>query len=119
MINAAVIQDGKAAAAQSAGLHAEVAAVFLHHDVGSGLRRAEETVLALIDGEFFGDAASIGGVVVVPAGVELLELDRVWPVAIDLVGAHVDEHGLRGMQTCGLQQVEGAGGIDVKVIKGT
>ena len=38
-------------------------------------------------------------------------------VAVDLVGAHQDEHGLGGVPARGFQQVERARGVDVEVIE--
>jgi hypothetical protein len=72
-----VVRAGEAAAAQGAAFHAEVAPVFLHHDIGGDLRRAKEAVLALVDGELLGDAAGVSGIVVVPAGV--VTMSRSWP----------------------------------------
>ena len=65
-----VIGSGEAATAQCTGGHAEVAAVLLDHHIGSYLGGSEEGVLALIDGEVFGNAVGIGWIGIVPAGIE-------------------------------------------------
>ena len=54
--DAVVVGAGEAAAAQAAGGHVEIPAIFLNHDVGSDFGGAEERVLGLIDGESLGDA---------------------------------------------------------------
>ncbi len=74
-------------------------------------------MLALINGEFLGNATDIGWIVIIPAGVQLFELDGVGTATINLVGAHVDEHGLRGTESGGFQKVQGAGSVRVKIIK--
>ena len=97
-LDAAVVRAGQAAAAQTAGLHAEVAAVFLHHDVAGDLGGAEEAVLALVDAQRLVDAVVVAPVGVVPARRQFVQWQFVGRVAIDLVGAHVDEHAPRGMR---------------------
>jgi len=44
-----------------------------------------------VDRKGFRDAVCIGGVVVVPAGFQLFQANRVGLVPIDLVGRHMDE----------------------------
>ena len=90
-LDAAVVGPGETAAAQTAGGQSEIAAVFLDHDIGCYLGRAKERVLGLVDGKVLGDAIGVGRVVVIPAGFQFLEGDGVGPVAIDLVGGHVNE----------------------------
>ena len=75
-------------------------------------------MLGLVDGEVFGDAIGVGGIGVVPAGFEFGEGDGVGPVAIDLVGGHVDEGRLRAGLAGGFEQVEGADGVGVEVVEG-
>lgn len=75
-------------------------------------------MLALVDGEVLGDAVGIGGISVVPAGLEFLEGDGVGTVAVDLVRRHVDEGGLGAGAACGLEHVKGADGIGVEVVEG-
>jgi len=117
-LDAGVVGPGEATAAQAAGLQAEVAAVFLDHDVGRDLRGAEDRVLRAVDAEVFGDAIGVGGVVVVPAGRQLAEANFVGGVAVDLVGRHVGKDGLGRGTARGLQQVQGADGVDVEVVEG-
>ncbi len=74
-------------------------------------------MLALIDGKILTDARGERRVVVVPAGRQFFQGNRVRFVAIDLVGAHVDEHGVGRISAGGLQQVEGPDGIDIEVIE--
>ena len=54
---------------------------------------------------------------VVPAGFELHERHVVRPVAVHLVGAHQDEHGLGRVLAAGFEQVERADGVDVEVVE--
>ncbi len=114
----AVVGTGEAAAAQAAGGHSEIPAVFLDHDICRHLGRAEERVLGLVDGKIFGDALSVGVIGVVPAGFQLSQSNGVGPVAIDLVRGHVDEGGFRAGLAGGFQQVQGSNGIGVEVIEG-
>src|SRR2546423_10654824 len=95
-----MIGPGEAAAAQAAGRHVEVPAIFLDHDVARDLGGAEERMSALVDGIVFSDAVYIRRVGVVPARLQFLEGDGVGTVAIDLVGRHVDERGF-GAETAG------------------
>ncbi len=113
-----MVGAGEAAAAQAAGGHAKIPAILLNHDVGRDFGGPEERVLGLVDGKVFGDPIGIGGVGVVPAGVQLGQSNSIGPVAIDLVGGHVDEGGFRAGLAGGFQQVQGADGIGVEVIEG-
>lgn len=117
-LDAGVVGAGEAAPAQGAGGHTEVAAVFLNHDVGGDLGGSEEGVLALVDGEVLCNAMGVGGIGVVPAGLQFLECDAIGAVAVDLVRGHMDEGGLGTSLSRGLQHVERADGIRIKVIKG-
>ncbi len=117
-LDAGVIRPGKAASAQTAGGHVEVAAVFLNDDVGRYLGGTEEGVLALVDGEVLGDTVGIKGISVIPAGLEFLERDGVGTVAVDLVRRHVDEGSLRAGAACSLEHIEGADGIGIEVVEG-
>jgi len=75
-------------------------------------------VLALVDGEVFRDAVRVGGIGIVPAGLEFLERDRIGAVTVDLVRGHVDEWSLRACAAGGLEHVEGADGIGIEVVEG-
>lgn len=115
--SAGMVRSGQAATAQAGGVDAEVAAVFLDHHAGRHLGSSEERVLGLVDGKVLGDTVGAGRVGVVPAGFQLAEGDRVGPVAIDLVGGHVDEGRFRTSLTGRFEQVERADGIGVEVFK--
>lgn len=117
-LDAGMIWTGKASSAQTTGRHAEIASVFLDHDVGSYLGSSEEGVLALINGEVFGDAVGVGLIGVIPSGLKLGEFDAVGSVAVDLVRGHVNEGGLGAGLTCCFEYVECADGIRVEVVKG-
>ena len=117
--DATVVRPGQAATAQAAGLHPEIAPILLHHDVRGHLGRPKERVFAGIDGESFRDPLPVRGVVVVPPGLELFQFDEVRPVPVHLVGGHVGEGALRAGPPGGFQQVEGADGVDVEIVKGT
>ncbi len=116
-LDSTVIRAGEAAAAQAAGGHAEIPAVFLDHDIGRDFGSPEEGVLGLVDGKVFGDAIGIGGVGVVPAGVQLGQSNGIRPVTIDLIGGHVDEGGFRAGLAGGFEEIQGSNGIGVKVVK--
>ncbi len=116
-LDARVIRPGQAAPAQAAGLHVEVAAILLHHHVRSHLAGAEQRVLALVDGEALRDALRIALVRIVPAGLLLLQLDRVRRIPVDLVGRHVREGRSRAGAPHRLEHVEGADRIGVEIVE--
>ena len=99
-LDSAVVGPGETAATETAGFHSKVATILLDHDIGGDFRSAEEGVLAGVDREGFRDAVGIGGVVVVPAGFQLFQANRVGLVPIDLVGRHMDE-GAGGAEAAG------------------
>lgn len=116
-LHAAVIRTGETTAAQTAGLHAKVASVFLHHHIAGNFRCAKDAVLALVNRELLGDAVRVGRVVIIPARGEFLEADGVRAVAIDFVRAHVRKHAGGHMQARGFEQIQGADGVDIKIIE--
>src|SRR5208337_3464666 len=73
--HATMIRPGEAAAAETHGLHPEVAAVLLHEDIRCHLGGAEQRVLALIDGEVFADAVTVLWIGIIPARLELVPPD--------------------------------------------
>ena len=75
-------------------------------------------MLGLVDRKALGNAVRELRVGVVPAPLQLLEGDGVGPVAIDLVGGHVNERRLGAVAARRLQQVQRAHGVHVKVIEG-
>src|SRR5690606_6058041 len=102
---------------QAGGLEAEVAAVFLHHHVGSGLGDAEQAVHGGVDAHALVDAVlGIGvGRVQLPAGRLLHQRQVVGGVAVDFIGAEEDERRVRAMGAGEREQGEGAAGIDREV----
>jgi hypothetical protein len=112
-----MVRARKAAAAQAARWHAEVAPVFLHHYISRNLRGSKEAVLALVNREVLRDAVGECGVIVVPAGIEFLESDGVRTVTVNFVGGHVDKRGLGAGPAHGLEQVQGGNGVRVEVVE--
>ena len=115
--HAGMIGARKAAAAQAAGGHVEIAAVLLHHNVAGHFGSAEKGMLALVDGKIFGDAVCERGVGIIPAGFELLERDTIGTVAVDLVGGHVDKRRFGTGPPRRFQHVQRAQGIHLKIQK--
>lgn len=113
-----VVRAGQAAAAQAAGLQAEVPAVLLHHDVCCHLRGAEEGVLGLVNALGLADAVEILRPCVIPPLFQLPQRQFVGRVAIDLVGGQVHKHRLRRKPPRGFQEVHRAPRVHVEVIKG-
>ncbi len=72
----------------------------------------------MINGEVLGDAVGIGGIGVVPAGIQLSQSNGIRPIAIELVGGHANEGGLRANLASGFEQVQGADRVGVKIIEG-
>ena len=116
-LDPAVVGTRQAAATQAAGLHAEVAPIFLHHDVTGELRGPKEAVFALVDAECFSDAVEVGRVGEVPACIELFECQFIGLVAVDLVRAHVREYSVGHCAAGCFQHVQRADCIDVKIVK--
>ena len=115
--DAGVIGAGEASAAQAAGRHAEIATVFLDHHIPGNFGGSEQGMLALIDGEIFGDAVGVGRIGVVPAGFEFGERNCIWSVAINLVRGHVREGRFRAGATCGLKKVQRSDRIGIEVVE--
>jgi hypothetical protein len=72
-LHAGMVRTREAAAAQAAGGHVEIAAVFLHHHVAGDLGSAKQGVLALVDGKSSGMPCANCRIGVVPAGLEFLQ----------------------------------------------
>ncbi len=117
-LDAGMVRTGEATAAQCAGGQAEIAPVFLDHDVGGDFGGAEKRVLGLVDGEGFRDTVFVGGVGVVPAGFELGERDAIGRVAVDLVGAHVHERGFGAGLAGGFEEVQCADSVGIEIVEG-
>ena len=108
---------GEAAAADQAGFHAEIFAVFLHHDIGGDFRRAEERMFAMVNGHGFVNAAREiwMGDVNFPAGVEFDQRQQVGIVAVDFIGRSENEHRAGAELARGFEHIEGAVGVDAEV----
>ncbi len=74
-------------------------------------------MLGLVNGEALGNPLRKLQVGVVPAPFQFLERNCVGPVAIHLVGGHVNEGRLRAVSPRRLQQVQRAHGVDIKVVE--
>jgi len=116
-LDPAMVGAGEATSAEAAGFHSKVAPIFLNHDVGGDFRSTKERVLTGVDRKGFRDAVGMGGVVVVPASLQLFQADRVGLVAIDLVGRHMDEGAGGAGAAGGFKKIEGADCVDVEVIE--
>src|SRR5579864_6199987 len=118
-LDPAVIRTGKATAAQATAAQAEVSSIFLNHDVAGDFGGPKETVLALIDRQIFTNTLSECGIVVVPTRGKLPELDGIRAITVHLVGAHVDEDGLRRVAANGFKKIESSTSIDIEIIERT
>jgi len=112
-----VVRPGQASPAQAAGGHIEIPAVFLHHHIARQLGGAEQGMFGLVDGEVFGNAVLVSQVGVIPAGLQFPKGNVVGPVAVDLVGRHVDKRRLRARPSGRFQHVERAHRVDLEVEK--
>src|SRR3954470_13212207 len=108
----------KAAATQAHGIDAKRHTIFLDHDIGCELRRAEERVLGGVDPQILADTVEILVTYIVPARWQLNERQLVWRSTIDFVGGHMDEDHSGDMAAGSFQEVQRTSGIDVEVIKG-
>ena len=70
-----------------------------------------------IDGHCFWDSSLGVGVVPIefPSSLKFDERQRVWRIAVNLVGGHEDENSLRSKATRGFQQDGSAGGVDGEI----
>jgi hypothetical protein len=114
---ARVVGAGQTAAAQADGGHVEVPTVFLDHEIGGCLGGAEEAVEAGVDATVLAHSMPVGLIGVLPTGLEFLQRDLIGGVAIDLVGAHVDERRLRRTAPHGLEEVQRADGVDLEIVE--
>ena len=115
-LRAGVVWAGQAAAAKAHRRDLEVAPVLLDHQVGGGLRDAEERMRRAVDRHCRVDPA----VPAVPGGeleplVVLLERQVVGEVAVDLVRRAERERDLGAVVADGLEQVERAERVDAEV----
>jgi hypothetical protein len=61
------VRSSKTATSEATGIHAEVATVFLDHDIGSDLRRTKETMPAPVNPHVLSDAVVVLEACVFPA----------------------------------------------------
>ena len=115
--DAGVVRTSEASTTKAAGGHAEVAAILLNHHVGSNLGSPKERMLALVDREVLRNAVRIDRIGVVPAGLEFLQRNSIWAVAIDFIRRHMDEGGVRAGSAGCFEHVESTDGVGVKVVK--
>src|ERR1019366_7198831 len=113
-----MVRAGQTAAAQTTGRQAEIPAILLHHDVAGDFGSAEERVLGLIYGKALWNAVRKLRVGVIPAPIQFLEGNSIRPIPINLVGGHVDEGRLRAIAAGGLEQVQRAYSVYIKVVEG-
>ncbi len=108
---------GEAASAEADRVHAEVASVLLHQNVGRHLARAEQAVRGAIERHALVDA--VLGVRVrrleLPAGLLLDQRQRIGGVTVDLVGRREDEGGLGTELPRRLQKHQCALGVDAEI----
>ncbi len=116
-LDAGMVGAGEAAAAQAAGGHVEIAAVFLNQDVGGQFGRAQQGMRALIDGEIFGNAVLESRIVVLKTRGQLPQRDPVRPVAVNFVGGHVDERRLGAGSVGSFQKMQGSQRIHFEIQK--
>jgi len=90
-LDARMRRTDEATTPKDADLHAEVAAIFLGHQVGGSLGSPEERMERTVDAAIFVDAVVILGPCIFPPGLELLEGKFAGGVAVHLVGAEKNE----------------------------
>ena len=117
LLDAAVVGTRQTAAAQAAGLHIEVAPIFLHHDVGSDLRSAKQRVLRLINPHGLLYAVVVLGTGILPPRFGLDERQLVGCVAVNLVCGHMDKRRSRHKAVRRLQEVDRTYGVRIKVLE--
>jgi len=115
--HAGMIGPGQAAAPETGGAQAEIAAVFLHEQIGRHLGNPEKAMQAGIDGHGFVDTVRSPGMAggQLPAGGRFLQRQAVWRVAVDLVGAGEEKRRLGTMTAGGFEQNLRTVGIDGKI----
>ena len=116
--HAAVAGPGEASAAEDPDFQAKVAAVFLRHYVSGDFRCAKYGMQRAVNAAIFVDAFVILRARIIVARGKLFHRNFVGRVAIDLVGAHENEHGFRGMLAGGFQEIDRADCVHVKIEQG-
>jgi hypothetical protein len=74
-------------------------------------------VLGLINGERFGNSHAISGIGILPSGFLFNERDSIWPIAVDLIGGHMNKRRFRAVLTCSLKKIQRPNGVRIKVVK--
>ena len=105
-------------AAEAHRRQVEVAAVFLHEQVGGGLRRAEEAVQRAVDPQLLTDPVPELVIRVVPAGLELNERNLVRRVAVHLVRREEHERRLGTLAPRRLEQRQRPDRVHLEVVDG-
>ena len=94
---------GETTTAEDGGLHAEVGAILLDHDVGGDFAGSKDGVLAHVDGHILVDTDLVSvGRIDFPAEFLLDEGKLVGAVAVDLIGGSKDEDRFGSMEAGGL-----------------
>jgi hypothetical protein len=115
-LGAGVLGAGQTAAAEADRRQPEVAAVLLDQQVGGRLGDPEQRVGGGVDRHRGVDTAEVAVVFgQLEPGLELLQRQPVGGVAVDLVGRAEDEGRARAVRPGGLEQVQGAVGVDPEV----
>ena len=113
---AGVSGAGDAAAAEADRRHPEVAPVLLHHEVGRGLRDAEQRVGRAVERHRGVDALEVAMVLgQLEARLALDQRQPVRAVAVELVGGDEDERRIRAVRADRLEQIEGPPGVHREV----
>src|SRR5256885_42765 len=112
-----MIRPSKTTTAQAASHHAEIASIFLHHNVGSDLRSTKQRVLRLINPRRLAYAVVVLGPGILPSRFSLNERQIVRCVAVNLVCRHMHKWRGRHKATRCLKQVDGAHGVRIKVLE--
>jgi len=97
--HAGMIGSGQATPAQRAGRQPEISTIFLDHHIGGDLRSAEQGMLGLVDRKVLRNPVFEFGIIVIPAGCQLLKADGIRSIAVDFVGAHVNQRRFRASLT--------------------
>ncbi len=108
------------ASAEHAGVHAEIATVLLHEDVGRDLGGPEDAVGGIVEAHLFGNAVfePLVAPVDLPALVQLDQRETVRCVSVDLVGGREDERRLGSVESGRLEEIERTHGVHLEIGEG-
>ena len=113
-----MVGSGKATAAQAAGGHAKISAIFLREHVCCQFGSAKKRVEALIDRKSFRNAVLFMMVCIVPALFLLDEGNAIGAIAIDLVGGHEDKGSFRAMTAASFEKIQSAYSVSLEIVEG-